>query len=456
MLTARIMRRMLLTMLVLGALVGGTAAPAFAAAPPGFAGVQGTVVEDGSGDPLAGVEVRLGSRSGSLALTDADGWFGFDDSVVTEGTTYDLYIEGDATHVGTIETVTFSVPGGTGDLGAVPLLSASLITGHITIDDGGATVPPVPLSGITVVALDGLGTPYFDALDETGVTGEFRIAAPPGEYTLFAFEDLGGLLEYDPQIYDGVSYILTLSGCGCADFDQVTSPSTGIDFALRAYDDWTWFSARMLHVNGNEFPDVEVRLYKLIAGDWRLVDQAITDDDGFADLFGFGDGKYRLSYYSPSGARLVGTTFDDYGYGDSKFVSSKKAVQFSDVLTAGSGGSTCGCRIVPFAGPDVDVTLTSAPSGPSTPVTPRVDRFGPPPTGLPNTTPTATPTPTPEPAPTETASPEPTSSPEPSESASPTPPPQDGVPVDLTWVWWLIALLLAGIAVLVVVLLRRR
>ncbi|MEO5921319.1 MAG: hypothetical protein ABIQ01_09270, partial [Pseudolysinimonas sp.] len=179
---------------------------------------------------------------------------------------------------------------------------------------------------------------------------------------------------------------------------------------------------------------------------WTVVDDAITDADGYVDLFATSDGAYRLRFQI-GGVDVAMLSANDVGCGCGPLTledSGKKA------LLGGYTKSSPGDGY--FEGTDVELTFAAPSSGgggtPAVPRKPKATSFG--------SFAVPTPTPTPTPSATPTSSPSPSSSPSSSPSPSETPRPIDAQPLDFTWVWWLLVLLAIGIIITIVVIVRRR
>jgi hypothetical protein len=178
------------------------------------------------------------------------------------------------------------------------------------------------------------------------------------------------------------------------------------------------------------------------------VTSGVTDADGYVDLFGFGDGDYRLRY-KIGGSFVTVLSYDDYiNTAPFPVWEGGFAVHLLMMET-----DSCGCG---FAEQYVDLVF-AAPSSPggggggtsTPPRKPRTSTFTftlPTPTATP--TPSATPTSTPSPSPTQSGDPTPTPTP----TVDPTPSGDTGFP------WWiiLIIVLILAIVITVIVIVRRR
>ena len=430
--------------------VAGTPAPAHATL-----GLIDGVVEEVSGGPLDNLTVLLIDESTELVVgtttTDSSGSYSF--VPPTDLTDYLVVADGGDTYVDAIsDDIDFDASFASS--GEVPLLELErgrAITG-IVLDAGTST----PLAGVLVAAQSvNTGDPYPVFPVPTDLTGVYSITVPlDDDYQLVALEEN---FDYDPQLWDHVNLTSIGIGCGCiigdiVSVDNVWPPSgpiTGIDFDLLGYDDWIWFSVLALRApGGTDYPGVLIYLDKwnTTTSAWDPVDSHVTDSDGFADLFGFGDGDYRLRY-SVGGVFKAILSYDDFGPGPFPLYDGGKNIRFFTLTTG------CGCG--GFSGLDVDLLFPAASTGgggggggtggTGTTSRPRTGSNAAP-------TPSATPTPTPTP----TSSPTPSASPEPSQSATPDPGPADGVPADFTWLWWLIILLVLGIIITIIVMVRRR
>jgi hypothetical protein len=339
---------------------------------------------------------------------------------------------------------------------SVALEPGRLISG--TVRD--ASAPFAALAGVSVVAIGDSSGPYFDVLSfdfdspigpapVTPGSGAYRIVVPLGDtYELSAFDtnELHG-----PQTWDHLTFG---SGCTC-DFDPIVvggvsgwpySAFTPADFDLLAYEDWIHFSVLSENLNGTA-KVIRVHLDKWDGSQWLQVATGVTDSYGFVDLFGEGDGDYRLRY-SRGGVFLAVHSWYEPGSSPWPLFDGGTSVELPGLTTA------CACAY-DFETLEVDLVFANPASGGGSGTPTRPPSSGPPTFVIPTTT-TSTPTPTPTPTPTETVTPEPTTSPEPSESASPTPDPEPSG--DAGFPWWiiLIVLLVLGIIITIIVIVRRR
>jgi hypothetical protein len=339
---------------------------------------------------------------------------------------------------------------------SIALEPGRLISG--TVRD--ASAPFAALAGVSVVALGDSVGPYFDVLSfdfdapigpapVTPSSGAYRIVVPLGDtYELTAFDnnDL-----YGPQTWDHRN---TGSSCGCS-FDPIVvggpsgwpySAFTPTDFDLLAYADWIYFSVLSENLDGTA-KVIRVYLDKWDGSQWVQVANEVTDSSGFADLYGEGDGDYRLRY-SRNGVFLAVDSWYLPGPGPWPLFDGGKSVELPGLTTA------CACAF-DFETLEVDLVFKNPSSGGGSGTPTRPTSSGPPTFVIPTTT-TTTPTPSPTPTPSETATPEPTTSPTP--SGSPTPAPDPEPSADAGFPWWiiLIIVLVLGIIITIVVMVRRR
>lgn len=466
--TARLRTALGAVVVLLLALAGAlvTTAPARAAVET----IQGVITNPAN---TAGIPVYLSQELGvahgrvfdtsmgaRVTTTDSTGHFSF--GGVTNGDYLVLVAAGD----NWVQDISNVQVDGVTDLGtaSIALERGRAITG--TVRD--AAAPHSPLYAILVTAIgSGLSGPFVDWFSYdvdafsggggpvTGSSGTYKVIVPLGdEYMLTAYDPLG---RYGMQTWNH------RSGCGC-DFDEIVVGTGGWphataitprDFDLMAVDEWIYFSVLADHLNGTAKKNLRVFLDQWNGSSWDLgVDQGVTDATGYVELFGEGDGDYRLRY-SQGGKFLAVDSWFDFGPGPWPLTDGGKSVVLNGLTTA------CACATF-YEEVDVDLTFANPSTtggGGSTPTRPPAST--PPVVVLPmsaDVSPTATPTPTPEP----TVDPEPTSGPtdepEPEPSATATPDPEPvaasaGLP---WWLWLLIALLVLGIVTTIIVIVRRR
>jgi hypothetical protein len=313
-----------------------------------------------------------------------------------------------------------------------------------------------PIDGGVVIAIpDGdESAGVFGA--STNPDGSYEIeVAPNVDYEVLALDPGEPLML---QTYDGHNYSPYFTGV--MDFDPVevtTSEVTGIGFSLVAVDEVTFdiytYSWDAATDDYDELEDVDVHLYKKVAGAWQQIATFSSEDYAEAYLEVIGDGDYRLGF-SKGGAWLAmhdlyAASYYPYEDPQDAELDFSPAQCFYDVpdlrhgtyftadvsLVAAPAGSECG--------PDLPVSV------PTTPTTKKPHRPASLVEQLADDVTAAQPTPTPTPTPSETATDEPGSEPDCCAPAASGP--------DLTWAFWaagvLVLLLLAGGAVYFV---RRR
>jgi hypothetical protein len=327
-----------------------------------------------------------------------------------------------------------------------------------------AEAPFSPLGGIAVSALgNNSSLPSFDWLTVdldllllfgfptpvTDGTGTYSFVVPlDDEYEVSAFDtnDIYGDQSWDHH-----------GGCGCA-FDPIVVPDssgsptavTGIDFDLKAYANWIDFYVYADDLNGDPIDQLLIHLDKWNGSTWDLdVDTQLTDDFGEADVFGLGDGDYRLRYSLAGIFKKVDSWYEP-SYVSWPLFDSGFSVELPGLLVSG-----CSCSGYTTLEPDLTfaVTVPSGGGGGSTPGTPRRPAGGSGATFV-------TPTPTPTPSATPTSTPSPSSSPSESPSAGPGPTDEPEPTVnpitDFWWLWLLLLLILALIVFFLVRLFRGR
>jgi hypothetical protein len=310
-----------------------------------------------------------------------------------------------------------------------------------------------PIFDWTTLDLD-LPSPFFGT-PQTDSTGTYKFVVPlDDDYEVSTFDpsDIYGDQNWDHRNV-GIG-----GPCSCDPFDPISIPGiaswphasiTGTDFDLQNYANWIDISVLADDTNGDPLENVLIHLdRKTGPATWALdIDTELTDADGYADVFGLGDGDYRLRYSIGGVFKAIDgwyeMSFLAWPLSDSGF-----SVELDGLLTGG-----CGCGSYSTYEPELVFPLTPAGGG-GTPGTPR----------KPHTTfssftlpsPSATPTPTPTP----TSSPSPSSSPSESPSASPAPTdkpePAGNAIAALWWLWLLLAVILALIIYFLVRLIRGR
>lgn len=325
---------------------------------------------------------------------------------------------------------------------------AAIISGRVTDADTGDGIPDIWVSTED--------RPDYYSYDETqtDADGYYTLRAIPGlTYAVYADDD--------NSVYRSMTY-QNLHPCGCA-FTPVeptyADPATGIDFELIEETDGVFLAGLLLDddvSSGDPFDDVRVHLYKPVTGGWTEIDVAQSDSGGDFDMLLPGFGSYRVRFelagvwlrvidgYAAEGSAwdpdpLSAGCFINTGALDADSVSS--GVAFFIIAGLEQAG---GC------GPQPAPSGSGGTGGPSTSGHGRDQTVY-----AANDSLSATPTPTPTP----TSSPSPSSSPSASPSSSPSPeptPPVETAPLDFSWVWWLLGLLILGIVIIVIVMVRRR
>ncbi|MGN6503771.1 MAG: hypothetical protein ACTHKX_12840, partial [Pseudolysinimonas sp.] len=363
---------------------------------------------------LAGIPVYLsqdvtGSPTGALfpsaapaATTDAAGHYAI--SGVPQG----LYVVvADAGDDWVQDFVLVAVDGIADPVGNdIDLEPGVLITGTVR----SAADPLVTLDQVAVAALSQTsGGFFFDFLtfdvdvsaSLTGPDGTYRIVVPLDDSYQVVASDMRATPLYGDQSFDH------RNGCGCV-FDPVVipdssgypyapyAPTSAIDFDLLAYSDYLYFEVQAVRGAARTvYPGVHVFLERLVSAGppevWTVDDDAITDADGYVDLFSDTPGDFRLRYqvggvdvavqYAKPSCGCTLYTLDEGG---------KKALLGSWTMSAPGDGY--------YEGDDIELGF-AAPAGGGgggTPAGPRSHPRAPGPTGfvLPTATPTPTPTPT--------------------------------------------------------------
>jgi hypothetical protein len=291
---------------------------------------------------------------------------------------------------------------------------------------------------------------------------------PPGDdYYLVAFDGsffgagTPSGISYDPQFWDHINFSALLYTCGCAPTLPVTPVTVGaawpgpaitdIDFDLLSYSKWIYFPVEAQRLPGDPYPGLQVILDKWDAGtsSWDLgVASDVTDADGYADLFGFEAGDYRVRY-TAGGVALAVVSYDDYSGGPYPLYDGGTSVEFPTLYPTSPG---CGCGPSSFEVQELYLLFPAAPGGGSggTPTTHPASHRTVPTVIAPTATPTPTPTPTSTPSPSSSSTAQPESTP--TATPEPAPAPDVGFP------WWiiLIIVLVVGVIVIAYLIFRRR
>lgn len=445
--------------------VTGSASPSSAAAGE----ISGQVV-DSTHSGLDGLTVIIDDGSDppyQTVTTSGGGYFTYTQSAAGD---YDVVVLGGDDHLDyNSGPISYDPATPTsGELGQIVLDPGKRLTGIVR--DAATTLP---VEGVIVVAISttgtGTGAGIYPALPPTGSSGEYSVGVPPGDdYYLVAFDGsfLGGLtasgVSYDPQFWDHINFTALLtSSCGCSSGIPVTPVTvdttwpgpkiTDIDFDLLSYSVWIYFSVLAERLPGPaEYSGLRILLDKWDAGtsSWDLaVASDFTNADGYADLYGFGAGDYRIRYTAGGDAVAV-VSYDDYSGGPFPLYDGGESVEFPTLYPTSTG---CGCSSSGFEVQELDLLFPAASGGSGGgPTTTHATSH--------RTVSTVAATPTPTPTPTPTSTPSPSSSPASQPEQSPTPTPQPVPASDTGFPWWiiLIIVLAAGIIATVILVLRRR
>jgi hypothetical protein len=318
-----------------------------------------------------------------------------------------------------------------------------------------AASPFTPIAGVVVWAIEQSSARFifdwrqFDAdapggpAPVTGVDGTYSIVVGLDEvYQLISYDanELYHVQSWDHR--NGSGGFTPIGGEGASGWPY--TPLTGRDFDLLAYADWIRFSVLSENLDGTANV-VRVYLDKWDGSQWVQLTSKVTNSNGFANLFGEGDGDYRLRY-SRNGVFLAVDSWYEPGSSSWPLFDGGKSVELPGLTTG------CACAF-DFKTLEVDLVFRNPTSGGGSGTPTRPPSSGPPTFVIPTAT---TSTPAPTPTPSETVIPGPTTSPGPSESATPAPDPE--ATADSGFPWWiiLIIVLVLGIIIAIIVIARRR
>ena len=407
--------------------------------------IDGTVVGEGGSPALVGATVTVIDSGNSVVATAVAGAGGvFTTSPLSAGA-FSLIVHADGLWIDSYLNVTLNLANPTsGSVGTVELAPGRLISGIVK---DAASHQPLADAYVTAVSTT-THLSYFGVAEPTKLDGLYEIVVPLDDtYEVNAIDFTG--LHY-AQYWDHSP------DCGCAASTLIVVPPgsgpaiDGIDFDLWPVLTTLWVSIfasqdDASHPGGADYDGLRVELWKKVAGTWKRVYHDVTAVDGFVDVYGQGDGSYRLRF--ASGGTYVPVQYvDDLGYGpfpissDGCYVSlGTQAIDqvYGTVIAADLSFDT-------LAEPCVGGGAT--PGGPGTPRSSPVT--------TPDSASSPTPSPSEMPTATPSATPTPPSSPEPEPTTSPSP---HLASADVSWLFWLLAILLVlGVVVAIGVIVRRR
>ena len=198
---------------------------------------------------------------------------------------------------------------------AVDLIEYVTISGRLTFEG-----KPV-YNGFVIAIPDGDdGTNAF--FGGTDSDGYYEVEVVPNvDYEVFAIAQNS---DVKIQGYGGYNYPYYYDGDVDSDLVRVGgSGVTGIDFAMVPIDEVTfdleisrWTAATSLYT---EFTDVDVHLFKKVAGVWQQIETFTSDEDAYAYTEVLGGGDYRLTFSNNGVALAVHDVYSElyYPYADS-------------------------------------------------------------------------------------------------------------------------------------------